>query len=232
MRTLGILGGMSWESTASYYQILNRGINQRAGGLHSAPLLLASYDFAVIEQRQATGDWPALGRILADTASRLQNAGAEGILISTNTMHQVAPEIEARISVPLLHIADATATALQAKNIRRVALLGTIYTMQMDFYRTRLQQRMPIEVLTPADDQQRELNRIIYEELCLGQLKTESLNYYRQVIDGLIEQGVEGVILGCTEIGLLVKQQDIAVPLFDTTDIHCNAAIEWMIGSD
>ena len=229
IRTLGILGGMSWESTASYYQILNRGINQRAGGLHSAPLLLASYDFASIEKLQAAEDWPALGKMLAQTAAQLESIGAEGILIATNTMHQVAPEVEAAINIPLLHIADATAAALEAHAIKRVALLGTIYTMQMDFYRNRLMERMSVEVLTPAMAVQPELNRIIYEELCRGQLKTDSLRFYRQVIDDLITQGAEGVILGCTEIGLLVKQEDIRVPLFDTTEIHCQGTIDWMM---
>ncbi|OZG75303.1 aspartate/glutamate racemase [Hahella sp. CCB-MM4] len=231
MKTLGVIGGMSWESTVSYYQKLNQGVRNQMGGLHSASLLLSSYDFADIEQLQVAQNWKALGERLADTARTLEQAGAEGVLIATNTMHKVADEVESAIKIPLLHIADATARRLQNQGIKRVALLGTIFTMQMDFYKERLRQKAEVDVLVPSQDQQLEVNRIIYEELCQGKTLAESQSFYRKVIEELGEQGAEGVILGCTEIGLLIQPEHTHLPLFDTTEIHCKDAVTWMLAT-
>ncbi|HEJ8282930.1 TPA: aspartate/glutamate racemase [Klebsiella oxytoca] len=229
MKTIGLLGGMSWESTIPYYRLINEGIKARLGGLHSASLLLHSVDFHEIEACQSNGDWERAGEILAQAAFGLQQAGAEGIVLCTNTMHKVAQAIETRCDVPFLHIADATGRAIIAKGQRRVALLGTRYTMEQDFYRGRLQQQFAIDTLIPEAEDRTRINQIIFDELCLGVFNAHSCDYYLQVIDALAEQGAEGVIFGCTEIGLLVPEESSPLPVFDTTAIHAADAVEFML---
>ncbi|OCQ42233.1 aspartate racemase [Aeromonas veronii] len=232
MKCIGLLGGMSWESTVSYYQALNRGVRAQLGGLHSARVLLNSVDFAGIERLQHAGDWPATARLLAAEARKLQNGGADFLLIGTNTMHKVAPEIEAAIDIPLLHIADATAAKLHADGITRVGLLGTRFTMEQDFYKGRLQDRFGLAVLVPDEAGRERVHRIIYDELCLGEIRESSRAEYLAIIEGLAAAGAEAVILGCTEIALLVGDARAAVPLYDTTAIHAEAAVALALASD
>ena len=232
MKCIGLLGGMSWESTVSYYQALNRGVRAQLGGLHSARVLLNSVDFAAIERLQHAGDWPATARLLAAEARRLQDGGADFLLIGTNTMHKVAPEIEAAIDIPLLHIADATARQLQADGIQRVGLLGTRFTMEQDFYKGRLQARFGLTVLVPDGAGRERVHRIIYDELCLGEIRASSRAEYLAIIAELAAAGAEAVILGCTEIALLVGNARAAVPLYDTTAIHAEAAVALALASD
>lgn len=229
MKTIGLLGGMSWESTIPYYRLINEGIKQRLGGLHSASLLLHSVDFHEIEACQASGEWDKAGEILAQAALGLERAGAQGILLCTNTMHKVASHIEEGCSLPFLHIADATGRAITASGMKRVALLGTRYTMEQDFYRGRLEAQFGIESRVPDEADRARINQIIFEELCLGTFSDASRQYYLGVIDKLAEQGAEGVIFGCTEIGLLVPADDSALPVFDTTAIHAADAVEFML---
>lgn len=219
MKTIGLIGGMSWESSVEYYRIINEEIKNRLGGLHSAKCLLYSVDFAEIERYQAEGDWESAGKTLGEVAVSLENAGAEFIVICTNTMHKVIDFIEAKITVPVLHIADATANQIKKSNITTVGLLGTKYTMEQDFYKSKIETN-GIRVLVPDDTEREAINKVIYEELCLGNIKQSSRDYYKEVIKNLVANGAEGIILGCTEIGLLVKQEDSEVPLFDTTKIH------------
>lgn len=226
MRTLGLLGGMSWESTVPYYQLVNERVRDRLGGLHSAKLLLHSVDFAEIERMQQDGDWDTAGAVLADVASRLQDAGAEAIVLCTNTMHKVAPQIEDAVAIPLLHIADATAERIRTAGVGRVALLGTRFTMEQDFYRSRIE-AAGLEVVVPGAAARERIHRVIYDELCLGVIREDSREDYLRIIDELVDDGAEGVILGCTEIGLLVHPGDTAVPAFDTTAIHAEAAADW-----
>lgn len=225
MKTIGLIGGMSWESTTSYYQIINETIKRELGGLHSAKILLYSVDFAEIEHYQAVGDWDKSAQVLADIAQCLEQAGADFIVICTNTMHKVAPQIQKKIAIPILHIAQATAQALVDDGIRKVGLLGTKYTMTQDFYKEKLLES-GLEVLIPDQAGIEDVNRIIYDELCLGDIRESSKQTYLTVIDDLKNAGAEAVILGCTEIGLLVKQADIALPLYDTTVIHAEKAAE------
>ncbi|HDN9025806.1 TPA: aspartate/glutamate racemase family protein [Aeromonas veronii] len=232
MKCIGLLGGMSWESTVSYYQALNRGVRVQLGGLHSARVLLNSVDFAGIERLQHAGDWPATARLLAAEARKLQDGGADFLLIGTNTMHKVAPEIEAAINIPLLHIADATAAKLRADGITRVGLLGTRFTMEQDFYKGRLQERFGLAVLVPDEAGRERVHRIIYDELCLGEIRESSRVEYLAIIEGLAAAGAEAVILGCTEIALLVGDARAAVPLYDTTAIHAEAAVALALASD
>ncbi|MCX9106065.1 aspartate/glutamate racemase family protein [Aeromonas veronii] len=232
MKCIGLLGGMSWESTVSYYQALNRGVRAQLGGLHSARVLLNSVDFAGIERLQHAGDWPATARLLAAEARKLQDGGADFLLIGTNTMHKVAPEIEAAIDIPLLHIADATAAKLQADGITRVGLLGTRFTMEQDFYKGRLQERFGLAVLVPDEAGRERVHRIIYDELCLGEIRESSRAEYLAIIAGLAAAGAEAVILGCTEIALLVGDARAAVPLYDTTAIHAEAAVALALAAD
>lgn len=232
MKCIGLLGGMSWESTVSYYQALNRGVRAQLGGLHSARVLLNSVDFAAIERLQHAGDWPATARLLAAEARKLQDGGADFLLIGTNTMHKVAPEIEVAIDIPLLHIADATAAKLQADGITRVGLLGTRFTMEQDFYKGRLQEKFGLEVLVPGEAQRERVHRIIYDELCLGEIRASSRAEYLAIIAGLAAAGAEAVILGCTEIALLVGDARAAAPLYDTTAIHAEAAVALALASD
>lgn len=230
MKCIGLLGGMSWESSVSYYQALNRGVRARLGGLHSARVLLNSVDFAEIERLQHSGDWPATARLLAAAARDLQAGGADFLLIGTNTMHKVAPEIEAAIEIPLLHIADATAKRLVADGVTRVGLLGTRFTMEQDFYKGRLETLFGLEVLVPQAAERELVHRIIYDELCLGEIRPSSRAEYLAIIAGLAEAGAQAVILGCTEIALLVGDAQAAVPLYDTTAIHAEAAVAWALG--
>ncbi|WP_252106632.1 MULTISPECIES: aspartate/glutamate racemase family protein [unclassified Halomonas] len=229
MRTIGVLGGMSWESTQSYYQALNEGVNEALGGLHSASLIMESVDFAEIEALQRAGDWHTAGEYLAQAAKRLERAGAGCLVLATNTMHKVAPAIEAAIDIPLLHIADATAEQCQKDGIKRVGLLGTRFTMEQDFYKARLKERYGIDVVIPTDDERESVHRIIFEELCRGEIKEESRKRYLDIIEGLQAEGAEAVILGCTEIALLVEQQHTSVALFDTTALHAAKAVAWSL---
>ncbi|BBQ82423.1 TPA: aspartate/glutamate racemase [Kluyvera ascorbata] len=229
MKTIGLLGGMSWESTIPYYRLINEGVKQRLGGLHSAQILLHSVDFHDIERCQSQGDWQRAGDILAQAAIGLQQAGAEGIVLCTNTMHKVAEAIETACDVPFLHIADATGRAIQQRQMRRVALLGTRYTMEQDFYRGRLQQAFGISTLIPQADERQKINQIIFDELCLGEFSATSRDYYLGVIDALAKQGAEGVIFGCTEIGLLVPAELSPLPVFDTAAIHAQDAVAFML---
>ena len=224
MKTIGLIGGMSWESTTSYYQIINETIKKELGGLHSAKILLYSVDFAEIEHYQVVGDWEKSGQLLTDIAQRLEQAGADFIVICTNTMHKVAPQIQEKITIPILHIAQA----LLADGIQKVGLLGTKYTMTQDFYKEKLIES-GLEVLITDQAGITEVNRIIYDELCLGDIKENSKQTYLAVIDDLKKAGAEAVILGCTEIGLLVKQSDTDLPLYDTTVIHAEKAAEWAV---
>lgn len=226
MKTIGLIGGMSWESTQSYYRAINELIKQRLGGLHSAKIVLVSVDFAEIEALQMAGDWQQAGEMLARAAQSVERAGADFVLLCTNTMHKIAPAIEAAIKIPLLHIADPTAAAIKHAGLRNIALLGTRFTMEQDFYRGRLQAQHGLEVLIPNEAQRHDVHRIIYDELCLGVLTTKARSCYRDVMTDLIAQGAQGIILGCTEISLLVKQADASVPLFDTTVLHAKAAVE------
>ena len=229
MKTIGLLGGMSWESTIPYYRLINEGIKEQLGGLHSAKIVLHSVDFHEIEACQSKGEWDLAGEMLAQAAVGLQKAGAEGIVLCTNTMHKVAHHIESRCGLPFLHIADATGRAITAQNVQRVALLGTRYTMEQDFYRGRLSAEFGIESLIPEEPQRLRINQIIFEELCLGKITEESKRYYQQVIEELQGQGAQGVIFGCTEIGLLLNQQDCPLPVFDTAAIHAADAVNFML---
>ena len=223
MKTIGLIGGMSWESTVTYYQMINEVIKEQLGGLHSAKCLLYSVDFEEIECYQSQGEWEKSGEVLAEVAKRLESAGADFIVICTNTMHKVVPQIQQSVNIPILHIAKATANELLANNIKKVALLGTKYTMQQDFYKEKLIET-GIEVLIPNMEEMNFINQVIYEELCLGEIKDKSKAGFLKIINNLWEQGAQGAILGCTEIGLLVHQEDTNVPLFDTTSIHAKAA--------
>ena len=227
-RTLGIIGGMSWESTESYYRLINEGIKAELGNLHSADLLIHSVEFAPIGELQAQGAWDEMGAILAKSGKRLQAAGAQGLLIATNTMHKVIDDVQAATNLPIIHIADATAKAIQAQGLTKIALLGTQFTMTQDFYKQRLIDA-GLQVLIPENDARAEVHRIIYGELCQGQFLDSSRQYYSQVIKDLANKGAEGVILGCTEIGLLIQQADSPIAVFDTTAIHAAAAVEFLL---
>ena len=225
MKTIGLIGGMSWESTVTYYQLLNEGIKDALGGLHSAKVLLYSVDFFEIEALMSRGEWDEAANQLGDIAARLERAGADMVLICTNTLHKVAPQVQAKIGVPLVHIAGAAAEALLSQGITRVGLLGTKYTMTQEFYRDKLVER-GIEVLIPEGDDIDLVNRVIFDELCLGIVKSESKAEYLRVIKELQLRGAKGVLLGCTELGLIVSQDDVALPLFDTTVIHAKKAAQ------
>ncbi|MGL4726626.1 MAG: aspartate/glutamate racemase [Scandinavium sp.] len=229
MKTIGLLAGMSWESTIPYYRLINEGIRQRLGGLHSAKILMHSVDFHEIEACQASGEWEKAGDMLAHAAASLESIGAEGIVLCTNTMHKVASQIESRCQVPFLHIADATGRAIEKQKLRNVALLGTRYTMEQDFYRGRLEQEFSLNLLIPNADERARINQIIFEELCLGTFSESSRQEYLQVIERLVAEGAEGVIFGCTEIGLLVPADRCPVPVFDTAALHASDAVDFML---
>jgi len=231
MKTLGILGGMSWESTQHLYALINRGVAAELGGLHSARLLLHSVDFAPIAAMQAAGDWPGAARVLGDAAAGLRRAGAEALVIATNTMHLVANEIEDASGLPVLHIVDITADALRAAGVRRAGLLATLFTMEQGFYRERMWARHGIEVITPDEAGRAEVHRLIYEELCRGRFEPGSRERLREEVARLAERGAQAAILGCTELGLLLPPgSDAALPLVDSTDLQARAAVRWMLG--
>ena len=225
MLTIGMLGGMSWESSAEYYRLANELVRERLGGLHSAKCILLSVDFADIEALQAGGSWDEAGRLLADSAERLEAAGADLLLLCTNTMHKVADQVEAAVEIPLLHLADATAAAIQKAGLKTVGLLGTAFTMEQDFYRDRLQSH-GLTVLVPEANDRAMVHSVIYDELCLGVVTDASRAAYVGVIDRLVEAGAQGVVLGCTEIELLIRQTDSRVPVFPTTRLHVQAAVD------
>ena len=226
MKTIGLIGGMSWESSALYYRQINEAVKARLGGLHSAKLVMVSVDFFEIEELQRAGDWARAGALLADAARRLQAAGADFLVLCTNTMHIVAPAIEAAVQLPLLHIADPTAMAISGAGFSKIGLLGTRFTMEQAFYKDRLVTQHGLQVLLPSAEERDTVHRIIFEELCLGQTLEVSRQHYRRTMASLVAQGAQAIILGCTEITLLVGAEDASVPLFDTTALHANAAAE------
>jgi len=226
MKTIGLLGGMSWESTAEYYRIINQAVKERLGGYHSAKLLMYSVDFGEIEGLQHSGEWEDLTRLMIEAAWRVERGGADFLLICTNTMHKMAGEVEESLSIPLLHIADATADAIKANGLHKVGLLGTRFTMEQDFYRGRLRDAHGIEVLVPAVADREAVHSIIFDELCHGIIEPASRDELRRVIENLISEGAQGIVLGCTELPFLIKQEDVVAPLFDTTEIHALAAVD------
>ena len=231
MKTLGVLGGMSWESTLHLYALINRGVAARLGGLHSARLVLHSVDFAPIAAMQSAGEWNDAARVLGDAAAGLRRAGAGALLIATNTMHRIAPEIERAAGLPVLHIVDATGEALRSAGVRRAGLLATRFTMEQGFYRDRLRERFAIEAITPDEAGRIELHRLIYEELCRGRIEPASREWLRAQVAALAGRGAQAVILGCTELGLLLPAgAPAALPLFDSTDLQARAAVDWMLG--
>lgn len=230
MKTLGVIGGMSWESSLEYYRILNQATHRALGGLHSCPVILYSVDFAEIETWQHQGDWQRLADRMITAAQSLERAGAAGLIIATNTMHKLAPAVQAAVAIPLLHIADATADRIQAQGLQTVALLGTRFTMEEDFYRGRLTQRHGLQVRVPDARDRATVHRIIYDELCQGVINPASRSAYRTIMAKLVAAGATGIILGCTEIELLVQPEDTPVPLFPTTRIHAEAAVRWALG--
>jgi len=229
MKTIGMIGGMSWESSLDYYRILNQTVHARLGGLHSARCILTSVDFAEIEVLQREGRWEESGQRMAEAAVSLERAGADCVILCTNTMHKLVDDIQAAIQIPFLHIADATAERVKAAGVQRIGLLGTRFTMEEDFYRGRLEQLHQLTVLTPPPAQREIVHRVIYDELCLGLIHEESRAAYREIIADLAAAGAQGILLGCTEIELLVRPEDSPLPLFPTTRIHAEAAVDWAL---
>lgn len=229
MKTLGLIGGMSWESTVPYYQVINRTVQERLGGLHSAKVVLVSIDFAELAPLQVAGDWEAAGAMMVEAARAVERAGADLLVLTANTMHKVAPAIEAAIRIPMLHIADPTAEAVRAAGITKVGLLGTRFTMEERFYRDRLRDRHGLEVLVPERTERDVVHRVIYEELCRGRFLDSSRAEFRRIMAALVDAGAQGLVLGCTEIALLVGPEDSTVPQFDTATLHARAAAEWAV---
>ena len=229
MKTIGLLGGMSWESTVGYYREINEGVKQKLGGLHSAQIVLYSVDFDPIEKLQHRGDWEAAGNILTNAARSVEDGGADFLLICTNTMHKVADQVENAVNIPLLHIADATADVLVQAGVKKVGLLGTAFTMEQSFYKGRLSEKYGLDIVIPDRPDRKRVHDTIYQELCLGIVKQSSKNEYIRIVDKLTEMGAEGAILGCTEIGMLISQKDTVTTLYDTTKIHAAKAVEWAI---
>lgn len=229
MKKIGLIGGMSWESTQEYYRIVNEEVNTRIGGLHSAKIVVDSVDFDEIEKLQHVGEWDKLGDMLVESARNLERAGADCVLICTNTMHKCAEQVTSSIQIPLIHLADATGEAVKKQGLKRVGLLGTKFTMEQDFYRGRLTQKFGLDVIVPDRDGREYVHEVIYNQLCLGDIRSESRQRYIQIIQKLIDDGAEGVILGCTEIPLLIKQEDVSIPVFDTTNIHAVAAVDFAL---
>ncbi len=229
MKTIGMIGGMSWESSIEYYRIINQTVRARLGGLHSAKSIMVSVEFAEIEALQHQSRWDELAAIMVDAARRLEKGGADFVIICTNTMHKLYDEVQNSIDIPMLNIADATAARIKADGIHRIALLGTRFTMEEDFYRGRLTDRFGLEVIIPAKDEMEIVHRVIYDELCAGIIQPVSKQKYADIIQRLISTGAQGIILGCTEIGLLVKPEDSAVVLYDTTEIHAHEAVRWAL---
>ena len=229
MKTIGLIGGMSWESSLEYYRIINETVREQLGGLHSARIVMHSFDFAQIAELQNKGDWNQAAKLLADAAKRLEQAGAEVLVICTNTMHKSADHVQENVHIPLLHIADATAEQIKARELKKVGLLGTKFTMEEDFYKGRLSDKHGVEVIIPYEHERQIINQIIFDELCVGQIKQDSKENFRRIMQNLAENGAEGIILGCTEICLLVEQQDVEIPLFDTTTIHATSAARFAL---
>jgi aspartate racemase len=225
MKTIGLIGGMSWESTLEYYRIINEAVKEKLGGFHSAEMVLYSVDFAEVEAFQHRGEWDRAAVLLTEAARRVEAAGADFALLATNTMHRVFDEIRKGIRIPLLHIADVTGREIQARGLRRIGLLGTRFTMEQEFYKGKLARDFGIDVLIPDEAERRAIHGILYDELCLGAVKDASREVFRKIIGGLESRGAQGIVLGCTEIPLIVKQKDYALPLFDTTDLHARAAV-------
>ena len=230
MRTLGLIGGMTWHSTVDYYKLINQGVHDKLGGTHSAKILLLSIDFSPVEHMQNRGEWRALGQLMAGAARSLEGAGAEAVVICANTMHQLADDITAAVKIPLIHIADAAAAEVKKKGLNTVGLLGTRYTMEMDFYRGRLEAKHGLKVLVPDEPGRTTVHEVIYKELARGLVKDESRLQYVGIIKDLVKRGAEGVILGCTEIPMLIGTKDSPVPVFDTTAIHAAAAVDFALG--
>jgi aspartate racemase len=224
MKTIGLIGGMSWESSLEYYRIINEFVRDKLGGLHSAKIVLYSFDFSKMDALQDEGDWDAAAKLLIGAAQKLKHAGADVLVICTNTMHKVADQVQKNVAVPLLHIIDATAQDIKTRGLKTIGLLGTKFTMEENFYKEKLINQHDFEVIIPAEDERRAVHRVIYDELCCGQVKSSSREMFLRIMQNLVAKGAEGIILGCTEIGLLVGQQDIRIPLFDTTVIHAKAA--------
>jgi len=229
MKTIGLIGGMSWESSIEYYRIINELARKRFGGLHSAKCIMYSYDFDQIASAQRSDDWEGLTNKLVSTARDLKSSGADFVIICTNTMHKLADDVQCRADIPVLHIADATGSKIKEKGLKKVALLGTRYTMEADFYRERLTERYGLDVIIPGEEDRNAVHSIIFDELCQGTIKPSSKEKLQQIIQSLVSRGAEGVILGCTEIPLIIKQEDVDVPVFDTTQIHAEAAINMAI---
>lgn len=230
MKTIGLIGGMSWESSAEYYRLINEGVKARLGGLHSAKCVMVSVDFAEIEALQHQERWDQATALMVDAARSVEQAGAEFLVICTNTMHRMADDVQRAIAIPLLHIADATAERVLGRGIGTVGLLGTRYTMEQDFYKGRLAEKHGLKVLVPDTEQRELVNRVIYGELVLGDIRDSSRRAFEHVMESLVERGAQGIILGCTEIGLLIHDDDVAVPLFDTAKIHAEAAVAYALG--
>jgi aspartate racemase len=231
MKTIGLIGGMSWESSIEYYRIINQAIRAELGGVHSGKIVMVSLDFAEIEGLQNQGKWDEATQILVDAGRKIEKAGADFLLICTNTMHLMADEVQAGIGIPLLHIADATASNIKERKLIEVGLLGTRFTMEKDFYRVRLEEKHQLKVLIPDQDGRENLHRVIYEELVKGVINPASKKNYQNIISDLIDMGAQGIILACTEIGLLIKQDDVPVPVFDTMEIHALAAVKAALGT-
>ncbi len=229
MKTIGLLGGMSWESTALYYKQINEEVKNKLGSLHSAKVVIYSVDFDEIEKLQHCGDWDKTAEILSDCAKNIENASADFLLICTNTMHKVAPKISKNINIPILHIADATAKVLQNDNVKKVGLLGTAFTMKEDFYKNRIIDNFGIDVIIPNENDVKIIHKIIYEELCLGIIKDDSKKEYLRIIENLVSKGAQGIILGCTEICMLINKDDTKTKLYDTTNIHAKEAVSFAL---
>jgi aspartate racemase len=229
MRTIGLVGGMSWESTLEYYRIINQRVKEKVGGFHSAKIVMYSVDFAEVEVRQRQGRWDELTVLMVDAAQRVERAGAELLVICANTMHMMADEVQKGVRIPLLHIGDVTAEAVRSRSFNRVGLLGTRFTMEQDFYKERLRKKHGLEVLIPGKAERELVHGILYNELCLGEIKEKSKSTFQKIIAGLEARGAQGVILGCTEIPLLVSQEDYEIPLFDTTALHAEAAVDFAL---
>jgi aspartate racemase len=230
MKTIGLIGGMSWESSLEYYRVINETVKEKLGGFHSAKSIMYSVDFEEVEKLQHQGKWEEATRLMIDAAARIEKAGADFIVICTNTMHKMAGEVQKSIKIPLLHIADVTAEKIKAQGLKKIGLLGTKFTMEEDFYKGRLQEKYGLEVIIPDEEERQVIHQILYDELCLGEIKRLSKDKFQKIIGHLVAKGAEGIILGCTEIPLLVEQEDYDIPLFDTTRIHAKAAVEYALG--
>lgn len=229
MKTIGLIGGMSWESSLEYYRIINEQVKEKLGDLHSAKSLMYSLNFAEIEKLQHQGKWDKLTSLMIKAAQNLENGGADFVLICTNTMHKMADDVQDNINIPLLHLVDTTADKIKQNRLRKVGLLGTNFTMEEDFYKGRLMNKYGLDVIVPNENDRQIIHQVIYQELCLGNIKKSSKDQYIEIINKLIESGAEAVILGCTEIPLLIQQEDVKVPLYDTTTIHAEAAVEYSL---